>query len=429
MGVAVLLFALLVLLFTSFAHQLGRWNISAPIAFVAAGAFVGFTSEPPGASDVIWIKVVTKVTLALVLFHDAAQVRPRDLSDDRGLLARVLGVAFPLTILVGFVLALWLFPGQPIALALLVAAALSPTDAGLSAGTILNPVVPVRVRRLLNEEGGFNDGLATPVVLFAIAALAGSEGLRPAFSLAQGLVTVLVGVGFGTLVGVMGAWLLGLSRSHGWSTTETRALGVVTLPLIAYGGAEQISGNGLVAAFIAGTSLVGAGRWLQEEHAALHLTEVLTGPLGFAVWCLFGLVAVPSLWGAVGWREMLYAVLSLTVVRMLPMALALIGTGFRLPTLLFLGWFGPRGLVSVLFALMAVDSLLMDDPLREALLTVTLTVALSVLAHGLSAVPLAQRYGRWVQRAQPAAELSGSSVSYQPQPRGSILRGSPAEPG
>lgn len=423
MGTAVVTFAVLVVAFAAFAHRLGRWNITAPIVFVVAGALLGLSFEAPRATEVLWVKLVAEVTLALVLFHDAAQVRPREIAGERTLVARLLLVAFPLSILAGFLLARALFPDQPVMLSLLVAAALAPTDAGLGAATVLNPVVPVRIRRLLNVESGLNDGMATPVALFAIAALAGSEGPRAGVGLAEAGWELALGALVGALVGSAGAVVFGASRSLDWSTKETRALGIVALPVIAFGGAELVHGNGFVAAFVAGTALTGAGRWLSEERSALHLTEVLTGPLGFAVWGVFGLVAVPRLGELVGWREVCFALLSLTVLRMLPVALSLMGTGLRAPTVLFVGWFGPRGLASVVFALIAVETLELDDTLRAALSIVTLTVALSVLAHGISAAPLAEMYGRWVGSARPSLETGGSDEdSYTPRPRGSILR-------
>jgi NhaP-type Na+/H+ or K+/H+ antiporter len=281
------------------------------------------------------------------------------------------------------------------------------------------------VRRLLNVESGLNDGLATPVALFAIAALAGAYGLRPAAGLAEAVVEIGVGVAVGIAVGIAGGRLLGWSRHRDWSTSETRAMGVLGLPVLAFGGAELVHGNGFVSAYVAGTALAGAGAsWLDREHGALHLTEVLTGPLGFTVWAVFGLVGVPRVLAGVGWLELLFALLSLTLLRMGPIALSLLGTGLRWPTLLFVGWFGPRGLVSVVFTMIAVESLVVDEALRGALSVVGLTVVLSVLAHGMSATPLAQRYGAWVA-AHPGEETRGSPAEHArflPQPRGSILR-------
>jgi NhaP-type Na+/H+ or K+/H+ antiporter len=170
---AALLFALLVLGFTTVSAALGRRLITAPLAFVTFGAVLGFAVAPLQGTVTEPVKLVAEVTLVLILFHDAAQVRPREIGADRGLYARLLLIGFPLTILLGFLLARLLFPDLPVMMALLLGAALAPTDAGLGAPTVLNPVVPTRVRRALNVESGLNDGLATPVVLFAIAVLAG----------------------------------------------------------------------------------------------------------------------------------------------------------------------------------------------------------------------------------------------------------------
>ena len=300
---------------------------------------------------------------------------------------------------------------------LLLAAAVAPTDAGLGAATVLNPVVPVRVRRMLNVESGLNDGLSTPFVLFAIAALAGEEGLGPVESIGAALVDLAVGTLVGVAVGAGAGLLLGWSREHGLSSRHTRPLAVLVLPLIAYFGAELAGGNAFVAAFVAGTAFAGAARWLEEEESSLALTEALADPLGFGVWCTFGFIAVPLLVEHVGWAEVVFAVLALTLLRMAPVALALLGTGLRAPTVAFVGWFGPRGLASVVFTLLAAEGLELDEDLTRVIATICLTVLLSVLAHGLSADPLSRRYGAWAKRTRPTQELLGST---EPRSRRSL---------
>jgi sodium/hydrogen antiporter len=319
------------------------------------------------------------------------------------------------------VIARVLFPDLPVMMALLLAAALAPTDAGLGAPTVLNPVVPTRIRRALNVESGLNDGLATPVVLFAIAAIAGEEGLAPRTSLVDALLELGLGVVAGAAVGGVGGALLGWSRRRAMSTAASRALGVLMIPLLAYGAALLVSGNGFVAAFISGTAFAGTAAWINDEETALLGTEQFSDLLGYAVWLVLGLVAVPLVWREAGWRELLFAVLALTVVRMLPVALCLLGTRLRAQTVAFIGWFGPRGLASVVFALISLESLEVDDPLRIVLATISLTVLLSVVAHGFSAGPLAARYGAWVTRATPPAELADMDLGVEPRPRGARL--------
>jgi NhaP-type Na+/H+ or K+/H+ antiporter len=281
---------------------------------------------------------------------------------------------------------------------------------------VLNPVVPVRVRRMLNVESGLNDGLCTPFVMFAIAALAGEEGLAPRESVWAAVADLAVGILVGVVVGAGAGRLLGWSRTHRTSSRHTRPLAALVLPLIAYVGADLAGGNAFVAAFVAGSAFAGAAHWAGEEET-LGLTEALADPLGFAVWFAFGLLAVPLLFENTGWGEVVFAVLALTLLRMVPVALALLGTGLRPQTVAFVGWFGPRGLATVVFTLLALEGLELDADLTRVVATTCLTVLLSVLAHGLSADPLARRFGAWAERTQPVEELAGST---EPRTRSSL---------
>ncbi|HWS59175.1 MAG TPA: cation:proton antiporter [Actinotalea sp.] len=411
-------FALLVLAFAASARGLSRYYVTAPIAFVTVGAVISAVGPPLDVESVLQLRMVAEVTLALILFADAAHVRPRQLGADAGLVARMLLVALPLSVLLGFLGARVAFPQIPVMAALLLAAALAPTDAGLSAPTVLNPVVPVRVRRLLNVEGGLNDGLVTPVVLFAIAAIGGSDGQVTALG---ALTDVAGGIAAGIAAGVGGGLLLGWSRQHDLSTAQTRALGVLGIPILAFFLAEAVDTNGFVAAFVAGTAFAGSASWSEQDGEAMSVTESLSELLGFAVWLVFGLAAAPAIAANLGWREALYALASLTLFRMLPVAAALVGTGFRLPTVAFIGWFGPRGLATIVFALIALENLEQTDTGRRVLAAAAFTVLLSVLAHGLTAEVLAARYGAWFDRTRPDAE--SRTPAAEPRTRTSFLRG------
>jgi NhaP-type Na+/H+ or K+/H+ antiporter len=418
-AVAFVVFGFLVLGFALVSRGLDRVLVTAPLAFVALGSVIGFAIGPIGGEQVLGIKVIAEITLVLILFHDAATVRPRDVRSDKGAISRLLLIGFPLTVLLGWAFALWVFPQFSAMFALLLAASLAPTDAGLGAPTVLNPVVPVRVRRLLNVESGLNDGLATPLVLFAIAAVAGSEGLMADAPLIDALVELFLGVVVGALLGILGGLLIGKSRARGLSSLDGRQLAVLMIPLLSYGCAVIVSGNGYVAAFISGMAFAGAAKWYADEHSALELTEQLANPLGYAVWLVFGIAAVPLVWNTVGWREVVFALLALTVMRMVPTAIALFGTRLRLQTVVFVGWFGPRGLASIVFALIALETLEEDASLEILLATISLTVVLSVVAHGVSAAPLAERYGAWVQRERPTEEMK---EAVEPRSRDSRLR-------
>jgi len=171
-----------------------------------------------------------------------------------------------------------------------------------------------------------------------------------------------------------------------------------------------LSGNGFVAAFVSGTAFAGAARWVEQEDP-LEMAESFSDLTAAGVWLVFGMVAVPFVWRDVTATEVAFAVLALTVLRMGPVALSLLGSGVRPPTMAFIGWFGPRGLASVIFALIALESLVPDDDLRTVLATISVTALLSVVAHGFSAEPLAERYGAWAARVAPEVELQSSAVA------------------
>jgi sodium/hydrogen antiporter len=403
-------FAVAVVVFVSQSRRFERLSLSAPIFFTVVGVLLAKTLFS-GQVHPELVRSLAELTLALVLFHDAAQVRPRQLRPDAGLCVRLLLVGLPLTMAAGYVSARLLFPGAGAALALLLCAALAPTDAGLGAATVLNPVVPARVRRVLNIESGLNDGLSTPVVLFAIASAAtvsGPSGVGALRELALGLaVGVVLGSGCGLL--------LSSALQRGWLLDELLPVATLVVPVLTYYGAVWAHGNGFVSAFVSGTAFAAAAdraslpsQQRGESTQAFHLTDSVSLVLGYAVWTLFGLVAVAHLGVLLTWSGLAFGLLSLTVLRMVPVALVLLGSGLRAQTTLFIGWFGPRGLASVVFALLADEQLGEDRALQPILGAIAVTVLLSVVVHGLTAGPWAAKYGAWADRERPSRELGGS---------------------
>ena len=407
MGIAIAVFAALVVVFVALSRRLNRFYVTAAIVFTLAGVLVGAFVQYPQSEPTL-VRLTAEITLTLILFHDAALVQPRELRADSQFAMRLLLIGLPLTIFAGWLLCRVLFPGVGVWLALVLAAALAPTDAGLGAATVLNPVVPTRVRRILNVESGLNDGLATPVVLFAIAGAAGAEHVGAAASISNTLLEIAVGVGVGIATGFFGARTLGWSRERGWCEPDLIAVATVMLPLLAYSAGVWAHGNGFIAAFVAGTAFSAAARWLPREPTALTLTEGMADLLGFAVWLLLGVLFAVHLRAVFEWQTLLYALLSLTVLRIVPVWLALLGSRVKLPTVAFIGWFGPRGLASVIFAMLAAEELRDDSGLVVVVNVITVTVLLSVIAHGISAEPLAERYGAWAARTKPPVETDAS---------------------
>ena len=383
--------------------RLGRLDVSGPIVFVAAGLLV---CHGPWAVEGLQIESHTvhglaEITLALLLFADAARVRLADLRHASALPIRLLAVGLPLTFAVGAGAAAVLLTDLPWELAALLAAVLAPTDAALSASVVADEDLPEAITRSLNVESGLNDGIATPVVTSLIAAaatvigLGAVEGAGSAGSAA--VVDLLGGVAIGLAIGYLGGVIVTRASTSGWMAPGGRRIAALTLAVAAFLVAQETGVNYFVAAFVAGIAFrEGIGR---ADEEVTELPELLGEVLALSVWFVFGAgLLLPGL-EDVDWRIALYAVLSLTVVRMVPVALGMAGAGFDRSTVLFIGWFGPRGLASVVFGLLIVQELPAEDPrVQTVVSTITLTVLLSVIAHGISARPLSA----WMQRRAAA---------------------------
>lgn len=379
--------------------RLERADLTAPIVFMAVGAVLAGAGAVHGSSAPEMVKPLVETTLVWVLFADAARLRVHDLRADVGMCVRLLAIGLPLTLLLGWGLAAWLFPSLGVWLALLVAAALAPTDAALGVPVVTNPVVPSRVRRLITVESGLNDGIATPVVMLAIAGAASAESLPESTGMGDAAIELLIGAGVGIAVGFGGGWLLRRARRAHWASEEFAGIAVLALALLSYVTSTSLHGNGFVAAFIGGLAFGAAAG--QRGPAELLFLEQASGLVSLLVWLAFGAIVVPIVIDNPDPTTVLYAVLSLTLVRMVPVALGSLGARLDRETVLFIGWFGPRGLASLVFALLALEAL--GPAADEAVSVIAVTVFLSVLAHGVSAGPLAARYGRQQRAAGGAA--------------------------
>ncbi len=373
--------------------RLATSSLTPPLVFVLCGIFFGpwglgwlhFELEQ-GA-----IHILAELTLILVLFGDAARIDWLALRRELGLPVRLLGIGMPLTILLGMLFAKLLLPQVTWLEAAVVGAVLAPTDAALGQAVVTNAAVPRRIRQALNVESGLNDGIALPAV-FILATFASMQA-EPGAATELGRFAALQ-VTLGPIAGVAVAWLgnrlLTWSTERGWLDPTFERLMGVALALLAFASAEAIGGNGFIAAFIAGLTLGQLTRGRCEY--LYHFLEAEGQLLMLLVFLAFGsTLAIPALQD-VSLGAAVYAVASLTLIRMVPVAISMIGSGLRLPTVLFLGWFGPRGLASILFGLLIVDELRLEHG-GDIFEVVMLTVLFSVVAHGISAAPLAARYG------------------------------------
>lgn len=370
--------------------------LTPPLVFVAAGILLG-----PAALGVVEfaldghsVLLLGEIALVLVLFTDAARINLMALRQNEGLPLRLLGVGMPLSIALGTAAAALLLTDLTFWEAAIVGTVLAPTDAALGQAVVSNPRVPVRIRQSLNVEAGFNDGLSVPFLTLFLALAVAEEELQPAsywirFTLEQVGLGVLVGVG----VGLAGGWLCSQASRRGWMTDSFERLALLALALIAWALADQVGGNGFIAAFAGGLAVGPTVERVGER--LIRFTEAEGQLLNLSIFFIFGVLSL-GLMGALSWEVALYALLSLTVIRMLPVALSLIGTHLRSVSVLFTGWFGPRGLASIVLGLIVVEEapLLSGRDQMEAV--VAMTVFLSVLLHGVTAAPLSTVYARRV---------------------------------
>jgi NhaP-type Na+/H+ or K+/H+ antiporter len=394
---ALAVIAACVLIWGLVSARLERWDISGPIAFMVLGLVVthGPTAMIHFSLHSTTIRSIAEVTLALVLFADASRVNVRALRAGAAIPVRLLAIGLLLTIVAGAAAAELLYSSSGFWVAAAIAAIVAPTDAALGASIMQDRRVPSGVRRALNVESGLNDGIVAPFVNLFIAGAVASERVPHGTHVTHAAFELLGGAAVGIGVGIAGAVLLAMARRHEWSAPGFRPLTILALALFAYSVALLAGTNGFIAAFVAGMTFGTVDR--HNDEAVLRFTEEAGTLLSLLVWFIFGAVMlVPGLQDA-GWRDLLFAVLALTVLRMVPVALSLLGTGLDRTTVAFIGWFGPRGLASIVFGLIAVD-LLAPEQSKVVLAVITLTVALSVVLHGVTASPFAARYGTYAAR-------------------------------
>ncbi len=386
-------FVSLLFLYSLLSGRLERTIVTAPIVFTVAGMLMfpalqgilraGFTAKAA--------LHLAEVGLVMLLFTDASRTDLNVLRSIRNLPARLLSTGMLLTILLGAIVARLVFPQLSIWEAGILSAILAPTDAGLGQIIVNSPRVPMRIRQALNVEAGLNDGLSVPFLLFFLAiAAAKIEG--GAASLMQFIVEQLgLGALIGLAIGLAGGWLLGQARGKEWSAESFQQTGVVALPLLCLLASEMVDASMFIAAFVAGLA-VQIGFKEAGKHS-VEFAEVWGQLLNLGVFFLFGMAAVRD-WPQFGMASWLYALLSLTLVRMLPVAIALIGTRLSAASVVFMGWFGPRGLASIVLGLVYLEQemhLPGESTIRFAVMA---TVLLSIFAHGLTAMPGIGLYAR-----------------------------------
>jgi NhaP-type Na+/H+ or K+/H+ antiporter len=399
--------AAVVLIYSAGAGRVGRSWLSGPILFTCAGLVLG-----PAGMGVLQLQLtaadlrtLAEMALAMVLFTDAAHADLSVIRRTVGLPERLLLIGLPLTILLGFFAGLVMFPGLGVLEVGLLATLLAPTDAALGAPVVTNAAVPSAIREALNLESGLNDGICVPIIIVLLDLAVGTEIQG---STAWHVVRVVMEeIGIGLLAGLvltaLAAAILRLTSRLGWTSKHWLHIPVVALAALCFTAAQALGGSGFIACFVGGLlfGFLERDRRLDLLGGAASTGEVLA----LLTWLAFGGPVLGRLLSEITWPVAAYAVLSLTVIRMLPVFLSLAGTGMSTCNKLFIGWFGPRGLASIVFAIIIFDAGLRG---RSTLaVTAGCTVLLSVIAHGMTANPLVAA----IRRAGPIENAAESKLS------------------
>jgi NhaP-type Na+/H+ or K+/H+ antiporter len=347
--------------------------------------------------DAEGLRTFAELTLSLVLFTDAANANLRELKHSFRIPQRLLLIGLPLTILLGFGTGLLLFEGLALVEIAILATILAPTDAALGKAVVTNEQVPSKIREGLNVESGLNDGICVPI-LFIFLALATHNGIKGGTSmLALRLVVQEIGIGVvvGAVLTFLGVRLITSFGSRGWITETWRQLPVPALAVTCFAVAQWLGGSGFIACFVGG--LLFGGLEKQRKHKLMLAAEGTGDTLALLTWVAFGTAVVGQSIGAFSWQVVVYALLSLTIVRMLPVFLVMAGMKLRTDEKLFMGWFGPRGLASIVFAIIVLNKNLPGGSTIS--MTVVCTIVLSILGHGLSANPLVAALAARLERS------------------------------
>jgi len=392
--IGVIIFTITLFAYSLVSHRIEGSIITAPMIFVAVGLLVspdGLNIIPLSGNSEL-ILVFAEIALVLILFSDAARIDFRKLKGNRSFPSRLLGIGLPLTIFLGAVIAILCFTDLALPEAALIGVILAPTDAGLGQVIVNSPKVPARIRQALNVESGLNDGGAIPIFAFFLVLAAAEEANIPA---SQWVIFAFEQIGYGILVGLIvglvGGYLVNKAIEKGLMRGRFQWIGFLALAVISYTLAITLGGSGFIAAFVGGLATTLTGRGVGESIIEFTSTDGEIFSLG--VFFIFGIIAASILSG-ITQTVILYAVLSLTLIRILPVALSLMKTGLQTDSVMFIGWFGPRGLASIVLLLITLTDAPDIPGLRTIAVVVTTTILFSVFAHGISAKPAITWYAR-----------------------------------
>ena len=376
--------ALLFFIFGLLSKRIQNSYVTLPLLFMLSGMFLG-----TGFADIInlpmtnkAVRIIAELTLVVVLFTDASRIPIYRLKKSHNIPVRLLLISLPLMIIFGTIVAKFFFPSLSIAEAAIIGCILAPTDPALAQTIITFRFVPSRIRQSINIESGLNDGLVLPFLAIFISL---ASIIEKNITFTSGMyflfMQIVGGIFIGWIIAFIGGKLLVFAYKKKWTDTTFEKIAALAIALLSYSLASIISSNGFIAAFISGITIAVTApsicRPIHEFAAAEGKMLLLL------LFLLFGAVFVGPLLPLMNLPIITYALISLIVLRPLATSIGLIKTKLKWESLVYLGWFGPRGIASIVFGLMVLENTHLEKN-EEIFLVMTAAVFLSIILHGLS---------------------------------------------
>ena len=387
---------LIVLVYGFFSKSLERLNVSGPMVFLVFGILL----SPLGFNFIVIpldsnaVKMIAEFALIIVLFTDSSSLSLKKFKKEWKISARLLFIGLPITIIFSTYIATLFFPEESLLYILLMTLILAPTDAALGKAVVTDKKVPEEIRSSINVESGLNDGIVFPLLITVILLITshkelGSDNEWILYLFKQ----ISLGFIIGAASGFIGAKTLTKAVDKLWIKDVYKNLSPISLAILTYYVAEYLGGNGFIAAFVSGAFFGNysrvldsySERFLESEGEVLILISFL----------VFGLTFIPASIEFLNLKVVIYSLLSLTAFRMIPVALSLLGLGLSFKSKLFIGWFGPRGIASILYVMTVAHKIELLDIQNTLFSVITLTILLSIILHGLSAKPLVNLYAKF----------------------------------
>ena len=379
--------AAFIFVYNIFAERIEKTVVNGPLLYLIFGILIGpvFLDAVNLSTDKETYKSMAELALALVLFTDASKANLNTLRHNYKLPIRLLLIGLPLTIVFGYAIGTLIFPDFNWLDLAILATILAPTDAALGKAVATNKNVPSRIRESLNIESGLNDGICVPVLLLLISLTATTQ--EADWSFTYGLQLFGEQIGYGIAVGLsitfIGTKLIHYSISKNWINGLRKVIIIVALAFTCFAIAQIVGASGFIACFTGGILYGYLNK--HKNEVFIDNAEGIGDTLSLLTWVIFGAVIVSNFYTYFTWQTLLYAILSLTIIRIVPVLLVLTKTGLTMYEKLFVGWFGPRGLASIVFAVMILELELPDKGML--INTIVLTILLSVILHGITANP------------------------------------------